>query len=490
MQPSKTQAFDYSRDPLAFVYDCFNFPKGQAPTPYQAKILSEFVANKRTAVRGPHGIGKTTIASWIVLWAVLTCDDVKVPTTASAWRQLSKFLWPEIHKWAKRIRWEKLGRAPLQRNELITLSFKPNGGNREAFAVASDKPEFIEGAHARRVVYVFDEAKAIPDATWDAAEGAFSGAGEDTPDEAFALAISTPGEPTGRFYDIHARAPGYEDWHCIHVTLDDAIAAKRVSRQWAEQRKRQWGEKSAVYQNRVRGEFCAGDEDGIIPLAWVELANERWHAWNEAGKPGALTSVGADIADGGDDESTLAPVFDEISLDELRGYREPRGETMQIVGRIVGLLNKTPSARAIVDVIGVGAGVFSRLKEQKFKAVAFNAAEHTDAKDASGELGFVNKRSHGWWHLRELLDPDAARHTSIALPPDDLLTGDLTAPHWKVVSGGKIQVEDKDSIRERIKRSTDRGDAAVMAFYHDPAEQKRTAAAASSRIVKAEQIFG
>jgi hypothetical protein len=35
------------------------------------------------------------------------------------------------------------------------------------------------------------------------------------------------------------------------------------------------------------------------------------------------------------------------------------------------------------------------------------------------------------------------------------------------MSGGKIQVESKDDIKKRIGRSTDDGDAVVMAFFED-----------------------
>ena len=46
-----------------------------------------------------------------------------------------------------------------------------------------------------------------------------------------------------------------------------------------------------------------------------------------------------------------------------------------------------------------------------------------------------------------------------------MLLGDLSAPKWKVLSGGKIQVESKDDIRARLGRSTDDGDAVAMAFW-------------------------
>jgi len=47
------------------------------------------------------------------------------------------------------------------------------------------------------------------------------------------------------------------------------------------------------------------------------------------------------------------------------------------------------------------------------------------------------------------------------------LIGDLLAPKWRVLPGGRIQVEKKDDIIKRLGRSPDRGDAVVMAFW-DP----------------------
>ena len=41
------------------------------------------------------------------------------------------------------------------------------------------------------------------------------------------------------------------------------------------------------------GEFAADDTDGVIPLAWVEAAIERWHAMSEPIAPGDTFSVTA-----------------------------------------------------------------------------------------------------------------------------------------------------------------------------------------------------
>lgn len=456
----------YAYDPVGFARDLIFWKPGEGLTGYQADILDRLVEHRRVAVRGPHGLGKTGIAAIIVLWFALTRDaagiDWKAITTAGVWRQLTRYLWPEIHKWAPRLRWDRLGRDPFDpRRELLEQMLKLRHG--EAFPVASDDPALIEGAHADSLLYVYDEAKAISAGTFDAAEGAFSGARREGLPEAFALAFSTPGEPAGRFYEIHQRKPGLEDWHAIHVTREATIAAGRMPVEWAEQRRRQWGETSAVYANRVLGEFHSSDEDAVIPLAWVEAAIRRWEAWKDAAsaqKHGRRV-IGVDVARSGEDLTVFA-VRQGAVVEELRVFAKQ--DTMTTTGKVGGLLDDgTPTAVAVVDTDGLGAGVTDRLREQGRRVVAFHAGTRCDNKDRSGELGFVNTRSAAWWNMRELLDP--AYGHQIALPPDDELIGDLTAPHWTVQSGSKIAVESRDSLVSRLGRSPDRGTAVVQAFW-------------------------
>lgn len=123
--------------------------------------------------------------------------------------------------------------------------------------------------------------------------------------------------------------------------------------------------------------------------------------------------------------------------------------------------------RAIVDVIGLGAGVYDRLREAGNRPIAYSGSGKTTRRDRSGKWGFTNVRSAAYWHVRELLDP--AYDPVIALPPDDLLISDLTTPTWEVTSGvpPKIKVETKESVVARLGRSPDRGDAVVMSLWAD-----------------------
>lgn len=447
----------YWSDLAGFARECIDWG-GHDLSDYQAEAMRLLVKHRRLSLRGPHGLGKTAIAAIVVLWFALTRDgrDWKVPTLASSWRQVERYLWPEVHKWSKRLRWDVIGRSPFwTSSELLSLNLKLSTG--AAFAMASNDEALIEGAHADNILYLFDESKTVPDVTWDAAEGAMSTG------DCYWLAVSTPGAPAGRFYQIQSRKSGYEDWHAYHVTLEMAIAAGRLDPEWAEARARQWGETSAVYQNRVLGNFAASDEDAVIPLAWVERSNERWLARQDANDWGRLFGIGVDIGRGGD-PSVIAHRFDHPlhnrAITKLERFHEH--DIMPVTGRVSASLRANHNSIAVVDVTGIGAGAVDRLREQDDitnRVYAFVAGGKATKRDESGELSFADMRSAGYWELRELLADDA-----IDLPPDDNLTGDLTTPKYTYKSGGVIQVEKKDDIKKRLGRSTDDGDAVIMVF--------------------------
>lgn len=435
----------YQLDIVAFAEEVFNIKLA----PYQKEILRGFLAFKRFSVRAPHGAGKTALSAIIILWAISCLDvDVKVITTASSWRQLINYTWPEVHKWASRGDWAKCGVQLREGQELSSLTLKI--GDRRAFAAASNKPVTIEGAHATLVIVIFDESKGIPAPMWDALEGAFSTG------DAYAFAISTPGDPSGRFYDIHKRRRGYEEWSTRHVTIEECINAGRIKPDWVEQRKAQWGPESAVYQNRVLANFAESSEDAVIPLSWIEAAVERWDVCEGVGE-GRIT-YGVDPGGSGSDPTEMARLVG-VCVEWLEGWHSP--DQMESTGKVVSKITKEDPIG--VDVIGLGAGMYSRLAELGYAARPVNVAEGTEFLDATGQNKFSNLRSYLWWSMREALDPNL-KH-KLALPNDDELTGELTAPTYKYQSHGAIQVESKKELRSRLGRSTNKADAVALAWY-------------------------
>lgn len=455
----------YFDDPVAFVEECFlwNEEEHEGPAPYQKEIMRALIDHERVCARGPHGLGKSSTSAWLVWWFSLTREammlDWKVVTTASAWRQLIKYLWPEIHKWSRRLNWVRIGHEELRpKDQLTSLHIKLTYG--EAFAVASDKSEYIEGAHADNMFYLFDESKIIPDATWDSAEGAMTG------EKAYWLAVSTPGIPQGRFYEIQNGQPGLEDWWVRHVTLQEAIDAGRISMDWANDRLRQWGEDSAEYQNRVLGNFAQEEADALIPLHWVEAAMKRYRE-RIGSSDLVVEQIGLDVARRGGDSSVIAKRNKKLIL-PLEKYGKI--DTMEAAGYIVPYLKRNPELPVVVDVVGVGGGTYDRLTElypDNENLFPFHAQEKTLFRDATEQWEFANSYSAAWWNVRELLDPSNPRKLDelLALPPDKHLSAELSAPTWKVNSSGKIEVEPKEKVKERLSRSPDSADAVVMACW-------------------------
>lgn len=437
----------YRDDFCAFVHDCIDLGYDK-PTEYQDEILSDITIKRKVAVRGPHGIGKTTLAAWIVLAFSLTRDgeDWKIPTTASAWRQLTLFLWPEIHKWARKIRWDRVGRPQFDPfTELLKQKLILETG--QAFAMASNLPEKIEGAHADQGIYIFDEAKIIPDDTWDSAEGAFASG------DWLAFAISTPGEKTGRFYEIHARRAGLTSWHTRHVTLEEYIKSGRINEQWAEDAKELWGENSEIYRARVLGEFSDQSAESLFKLSDIEYARENETDVNF----GARKHAALDVATSGDDDSVYGQrIGDAVILCvAIHG-----NDTMALVGLI-----RNGGVNCAVDAIGEGRGVVDRLRELKNNgSVELDVIEWKNSRKAKNENDFSNKRVESYWELKQKFERKEIDLTRIDKKDYDKLCGELTELKLHPTSpmnsrGQMVLIAKKD-----LKHSPDHADMLAMLF--------------------------
>ena len=242
------------------------------------------------------------------------------------------------------------------------------------------------------------------------------------------------------------------------------------------------------------GEFTASRTDDayqVIPTAWVRAAQARWRPdgrpRDEKGSLLRLSALGADIARGGDDVEVLAPRFGNwyAELIEVPGALVPDGarairpviEYLESIGeakrtehsieyRDAGLSLPIMESDAPInlDVIGVGASAYDTGRTHGLAVNAINWSERSRAFDRSGRMKFINLRAEHWWKFREMLDPtnEDFRDNPICLPPNAKLLADLAAPHYEVQTSG-LKIEDKESIKKRLGRSPDDGDAVVLA---------------------------
>jgi hypothetical protein len=83
--------------------------------------------------------------------------------------------------------------------------------------------------------------------------------------------------------------------------------------------------------------------------------------------------------------------------------------------------------------------------------------------DLTNQRQFVNMRAYCYWALRDALDPKLGG--DFAIPPDDELIEEMSTMTFETKSDGKIQIEPKEDIKERLGRSPDKADAAALTFW-------------------------
>ncbi|MDH4053296.1 MAG: hypothetical protein OEU93_17145, partial [Rubrivivax sp.] len=370
----------------------------------------------------------------------------KVPATAPTSHQLSDVLWSEIAKWHRKM----AERFPTLAAEFEWSSgaFRMRSAPNESFAVARtsrpENPEALQGFHEDNILFLIDEASGVSDNVFEVAEGALS------TDGAYVVMAANPTRQSGYFFDSHHKMRGA--WAALHWS---GLDSPRVSRTYIENMRKKYGEHSPVYKVRVLGEFV-GAADGIISLEHCEAARIRDVDVNAS----APVIWGVDVARFGDDSSALAKRKGNHQLAPVREWFGK--DTMQTAGIVKAEWDATPQHErpvAInVDVIGIGAGVVDRLKEQGLPAIGVNVAESEAVNDRE-DRQFNRLRDELWWRSREWFE---ARDCKFA--DDDETIAELTTPTYTILSNGLIQVESKVAMKKRGVKSPNRADAWNLTF--------------------------
>jgi hypothetical protein len=273
------------------------------------------------------------------------------------------------------------------------------------------------------------------------------------------LRSATPDDPASHFATICKPGSG---WHVETISAFDTPAYTGekvpedllpllVSPEWVEERKIRWGVNSPIYQSKVLGEFPDISDDSLILPKWIEAAQKRTIKRN--GRP----VLAWDIARFGEDES----VGMRREGGWVRVYRaHHKADTMTTTGHIAKAhrdihaekgLNDFPTH--VVDVVGVGAGVYDRLVELHIPVVPYNGGEAPFDKER-----FINARAEDYWNLRELFETGEIDIDEL----DDVLAAQLGSIKWTVDSRGRIKIESKDDMRKRGLPSPDRADTLAM----------------------------
>lgn len=433
----------HATDPVGFAEDVLGFTAWSA----QREIMESVRDNTRTAVRACHGPGKTAVAARIVLWFLAAHPGrSRVITTAPTWAQVADQLWREIREAVSAAH----ARDLLLKWPAPSATKLDLGDQWFAIGHSTDRPERFQGHHAEHLLLVVDEASGVDEKIFEAAEGFLTAQG------ARVLLLGNPTRMGGTFH--RAFTTGRAAWNTVHISAYDLpnetgeqvpehVARALPKKGWAEERRREWGEDSQIYQVRVLGNFATQGARAVIGLDVVEQAQAR-----DLGPVDSTYDhvvIACDVARFGSDETVIVERIGQ----RVRILEKYIGQpTTYTAGRLREQAARHPVAhvRIVVDDVGVGGGVTDQLRAAGLNVTAFNGGEK-----AHNPLKYRNRRSELWFQTAAML-PD------LDLDPDEQLCADLVTPEYTYDDAQRRVVERKEDTRKRLGRSPDRADAVML----------------------------
>lgn len=441
----------FFNDPERFVR--YNFPWGVAGTPlagesgpdaWQCEVMGEIRtallggADAQTAIQlavaSGHGIGKTGLVAWLILWFLSTRDFPQVVVTANTGTQLSTKTWRELSKWHKLslnkdwFTWSATKFSHVLYPEVWFAAAIPwTQHNSEAFA----------GTHEKHVLVVFDEASAIADAIWTVTEGAMTTPG------AMWLAFGNPTQTTGRFAQCFGKFK--HRWITRQIDSRTAkMANKAQIQKWIDD----YGEDHDFVRVRVRGVFPRAGTIQFIGLDVVGTAQRR----KAEGYQHFARVMGVDVARHGDDQSVITR-RQQNKVWPQKKLREPN--LMTLADIVAAEIHDFKPDAVFIDATGMGWGVIDRLRQMGFGNIVFAVQV---GEKATKEQRYYNKRAELW---------DAGKTWLLeggCLPDDPELETDLTAPQYGYDNKMRIQIETKDDMKGRGLSSPDSADSLLLTF--------------------------
>jgi hypothetical protein len=450
--------------PRAYVADPVGWVQGklsQFVWSRQRLILESIRDNRKTAVRSCHGVGKSWTAALAASWWLDTHDpgSAFVVTTAPTFPQVRAILWRYIR------RVHKAGNLPGRVNqtewhigdELVAFGRKPADHDESAF----------QGIHARYVLVILDEACGIPEQLWIAADALTTNA------DCRILAIGNPDNPAAHFRKVCMPGSG---WNTISVSAFDSpnltgekvpndLAMALVSRDWVEEKRREWGEDNPLYKAKVLGAFAEDHPNQVVrqsDMAVCRLPLEEPPAVDDL----LPVELGVDVGGGGD----------ETVIRERRGRlagREWSARTDRpelIAPMVLAAIMETGATAVKIDSIGIGFGVIGELRNMvgndlhSARIEAVNVAEKSSEPDK-----YLNLRAELWWEVGRGLCARRGWDLS-TMENADAAVAQLLEPRWDVDAQGRIRVEKKEEVIKRLGRSPDNADALLLAFYDNGAQ--------------------
>ncbi|MFA5379248.1 MAG: terminase, partial [Dehalococcoidia bacterium] len=389
-----------------------------------------------------HDIGKSAFISILCHWGMSTFEDCRVIVTANTENQLRTKTWPEIRKWfrlAINAHWFK-----TEATSVFARDSNHPDWRVDAIPWSEHNTEAFQGLHnkGKRIIVIFDEASAIPDKVWDAAEGSMLD--EDT--EIIWVVFGNGTRASGEFRECF-RGKRHR-WDNESIDARDVEGTnKRQIEEWLEDNDID----SDFIKVRVRGMFPNQSPRQFFSEADVD-AGFRRHLRPEQFEwaPKILT---CDPAWEGDDE--LAIGIRQGLYSKILCVLPKNDNDVEVANILAGFENQEKADAVWIDA-GYGTGIASVGKTQgrNWQVVWFSGK--------SGDPGCLNKKAEMYKRCRDWLKAGGSYD-------DKNLHEEFLWPESVPRLDGMLQIEPKDAMKRRGLRSPNRLDQLALSFaFPDP----------------------
>ena len=195
--------------------------------------------------------------------------------------------------------------------------------------------------------------------------------------------------------------------------------------------------------------FILTGEDNYIPSDVVLRARKAMDV-----EPYGSLVFGVDPARFGDDRSCIIRRRGRVAYG-LQSY--VKKDTMEISGLVYQAILEEKPDKVCIDIGGLGAGVYDRLRElvpnpDILVAVNFGA-KPLDAQK------YKNKKAEMWGSMLIWLNNEPCK-----IPDSDELHADLCNTKYRIDSNSRLEMESKEHMKHRGIRSSDCADATALTF--------------------------
>lgn len=446
----------WQRDPLLYARQRL----GIDPTPHQEEMLRAVApAGARVTARSGHGTGKTSGMAMALLWFLETHDYAKAPCTAPSAHQLRDELWGEIGHLIRSSDAASLARnlpARVHLGQLFDLQsyalLDRSNAHWGAFARTArrESPDALQGFHAKHLFFCVDEASGVDDAIFERAEGSLSTAGSRL------LLCGNPTILSGEFYRSHTTHAA--EYTCLHFRSQDSPL---VAAGYREGLVRKYGATSNVVRVRADGEFPLQESQTLIPL---DVAHECYARPHRQGI--GINKLGVDVGWTGDLSTFINRHGATVPHIASASNREPT----EVAGQAIDYAREWEIEQIFVDIVGIGAGVYSILREEcRGSKVAVFGVSASAAAPNTPEVRAMRPhrlRDYLWLSTAEWLKRELPYFAPV--PGERLerqLAGELAGTRYSLNRHGELLIEDKQAMKKRVGHSPDYADGLALTFY-------------------------